>query len=113
MTSSFLEYRQAHVDMWNDDGVKEAEKQFHLAQDHLACVMAPYIDRIERARQRIESDCLVMRSGKTEHGVKASYYSGRRSTSWKEVATEVGAPDEIINKHTHYGEPTVKVELIE
>ncbi|MCJ7528834.1 MAG: hypothetical protein MUO37_12190 [Methyloceanibacter sp.] len=108
----FQEYRFAHDELEADrevaalwDAVVEAQRKHDLA-----CI--PYRERMSAAEAVIIGAVLEQGKSVTLHNIEARYMKGRSSTSWKSVAEEIGAPPEIVAKHTKEGEPSVMVRAL-
>jgi hypothetical protein len=110
---AFEEYRKAHDELDADPVVAALWDGVVAAQKLHAEATAPYQDRMRVAEEVIRGMVLEEGHSVTLHGVEARYTKGRASTSWKSVAEAVGAPAEVIAKHTKEGDPSVSVRVVE
>lgn len=108
----FQAYRDAYDALQSDPTVLAIRQQIEELEERLFEVESPYKSRMAKAEEEIRTTVLAEGHSVTLHGVKATYYSGRRSTSWKSVAEEFSPPDELVAKYTTVGEPSVKVEIV-
>lgn len=108
----FLAYRQAHDELDADPNVTTLSLELERARLAWEDARKPYLDRMREAEEVIRGAVLEQGKSVTLHNVEARYSKGRASTSWKSVADEVGAPPEIVAKHTKEGEPSVSVRLL-
>jgi hypothetical protein len=115
----FLEYRNAHDEMEKDEAVAAAwdrvvaiqKSEADARADHDAACLK-YRERMNLAAEEIRGAVLEQAKSVTLHNVEAKYTKGRVSVSWKSVADEVGAPPEIIAKHSKEGDPTVAIRSL-
>ncbi len=110
--NEFLAYRAAYDDMQSDAQVLDTRDRIKELQDQLFQLEAPYRARMAEAEVVIRAAVLKQAKSVTLHDVYARYISGRRSTSWKSVAEEMKAPEDVIEKHTKVGEAKVTVEVV-
>ena len=108
--NEFQLYREAYDAMEADPKVLGLRQRIEKLQDALVATESPYRQKMDEAEWVIRESILAQGQSVTLHNVKAIYTKGRRSTSWKSVAEEMGAPEEIVVKFTKIGEPSVKVE---
>ena len=109
----FSDYKKAHDEMGADVTIRRLQEYIGTQMKKLAELEVPYHERMAVAAEEIRE--LVMAEGKTIvlSGVRGSYYKGRRSTSWKGIATELDPPEELVEKHTKVGEPSVIVSIVD
>ena len=113
MTTPFYDYKKAYDEMGADATIQRLQVYIDEQVEVLAELQAPYFDRMSEAAEEIEG--LVMAEGKTIvlSGVRGSYHKGRQSTSWKGIAMELDPPEELVEKHTKVGEPSVIVSIVD
>ena len=109
---AFLEFRKAHDEMGADPNIAAMWDAVVAAQKAHADACAPYEQRMAEARDAIAAAVLEQGKSVTLHNVEARYTKGRSSTAWKSVAEEVGAPPEVVAKHTKEGSPSVSVKAL-
>ena len=119
----FEDYRKAYDELQDNESVnvlrgeidllveKHDAKLFKL-QKLLAEVEMPYRSRMAGAEGEIKKAVLKQGASVTLHNVQAKFAKGRMSTSWKKVAVEVNASQDVIGKHTSYGKPSVSVSVV-
>lgn len=109
----FDDYKQAHDEMLLDIRVSDVRDEISALQFKLSELEKPYRTRMEEAADYIKE--VVLKQGKsvTLHDVYARYTKGRLSTAWKKVAVACKAPQDIIDKHTKQGNPSVRVSILE
>lgn len=107
----FFEYRLAHDEMAEDVNIPALEKKLSEAQEHLAAVTQPYLERIQQAEEGIKETVLDQQRTMVLHGIEATYSKPRKSTSWKGVAMTFDPPDELIEEHSKVGNPSVRIKV--
>jgi len=108
----FKQYREAYDEMQADTKVLDVRERIEELQDQLRELESPYRERMAAAEKAIVEAVLAQKQTTTLFNIKASYTTGKRSTSWKSVATEMKAPDDVIEKYTKIGDPFVKIEVL-
>lgn len=107
----FKEYRQAYDGMEADPAILRARRAIEQYQASLMMLEAPFREKIARAEAEIARVVLAQEKSVTLFGVYARYTRGRRSTSWKSVATAMKAPQKLVDEHTRVGKPSVSVSV--
>jgi len=108
----FLEYRQAYDELQNDPEARELRERIRGLQELLVKGEEKYQKRMAKAEAEIVAAVLEQGKSATLHNVEAQYHKGRESTSWKGVAGEMNAPEDVIARFTKIGEATVLVRAL-
>ncbi len=112
VSQMFEGYRQAYDSMEADPAIKRARQAIEQYQASLEKLKAPYREKMAETEAEIVEVILVQRESLTLHGVYARYARGRVSRSWKSIATDMQAPQELIDEHTKVGKPSVSVKVV-
>jgi len=107
----FEDYRLAYDLMESNSAVKRARRAIEQYQASLEKLEAPYRKKMAEAEAVIVDAVLPLAESVTLYGVYARYTKARPSRSWKSVAVAMKAPQELIDEHTTWAKPSVKVTI--
>jgi hypothetical protein len=109
----FKAYREAYDQMESDRIVQFLRREHARIGILLQSEEAPYRRAMNDAADRITEEVLDQKNSVKLAGVHAVYYKPGVSRSWKSIAEELNASDDLIAKHTTLGNPRVQISIID